>query len=75
MIDRRKRKIIKDFGSNLKAIRKAKGMSLRQLSASSGVEHTMIHRYEKGESNPALTTIVDLADGLGVHPSELFVSE
>ncbi|HEY4112173.1 helix-turn-helix transcriptional regulator [Puia sp.] len=72
MIDRRKRKIIKEFGKNLKSIRKAKGLSLRQLAASSGVDHVQISLYEKGESNLEMTTVVDLAEGLGVDPSELF---
>ena len=72
MIDRRKRKIIKEFGKKLKELRQSKGLSLRQLSASSGVDHAQINLYEKGESNPEMTTIIDLAEGLEVDPGELF---
>jgi transcriptional regulator with XRE-family HTH domain len=72
MIDERKRKIIKEFGKTLKKIRKAKGLSLRELAAASGIDHSQIALYEAGQSNLEMTTVVDLADGLEVDPGELF---
>lgn len=75
MIDGRKKKILKEFGNTLKKIRKQRGLSLRQLSAASGVEHPQIVKMEHGTRNPTFTTIADLADALEVDPGELFSFE
>lgn len=72
MIDGRKRKIIKEFGNRLNEARILKGLSLRELSALTGIDHVVINRIENGLSNATMTTIVDLADALGVPPGELF---
>lgn len=71
MIDARKKRIIKDFGNTLKKIRREKSISLRDLAAAAGLEHAQIARIEKGEVNPTLTTIADLAEALGIRPNEL----
>lgn len=71
MIDGRKKKISKDFGINLKRVRREKKMSLRQLAASTELEHAQISRMEKGEVNPTLSTIIFLAEALQVDPAEL----
>lgn len=72
MIDGRKRKIIKEFGNKLNKARESKGFSLRELSALTGIDHAVIARIELGQSNPTMTTIVDLAEALGIPPGELF---
>lgn len=72
MIDGRRRKIIKEFGKELKKARESKGVSLRELAAQTGIDHAVIARIEGGKSNAVMTTIVDLADALGVDPGELF---
>lgn len=74
MIDGRKKKISKDFGNNLKKIRKAKKISLRDLAAASELEHAQIARMEDGEVNPTLSTIVFLAEAMGVDPCLLIGS-
>ena len=61
-------KIIKDFGKNLKTIRKAKKLSTRKLADIADVDFSQVHRIEKGESNPTLTTIIVLAEALEVDP-------
>lgn len=75
MIDRRKQKILKDFGRNLKRIRQSCGLSLRELAAAAGLEHAQIGRIELGEVNPTVTTIIDIAEALGVDPGELFIKQ
>jgi transcriptional regulator with XRE-family HTH domain len=64
-------KIIKDFGKNLKDIRKIKKLSIRKLADMADVDFSQVHRIEKGESNPTLTTIIVLAEALKVDPCSL----
>lgn len=71
MIDGRKKKICKEFGNNLKKIRKARALSLRMLAAASGLEHKQIARIENGEVNLTLSTIVFLAEALAMDPRDL----
>jgi transcriptional regulator with XRE-family HTH domain len=59
------------FGERLRAIREAQGLSLEQLGARTGVHWTAIGRLERGKREPRLTTVLRLAEGLGVDPGEL----
>lgn len=71
MIDGRKKKLLKEFGKNLKKVRREKGLSLRKLAAASELEHAQIARIEEGKINPTLSTIIFLAEALGVDPAAL----
>lgn len=62
----RDEKLLKKFGKHLENLREAKGLSLRQLADIADVDFSQIHRIEKGKSNPSLTMVVRLADGLEV---------
>ena len=66
-----KEKILESFASHLKAIRKAQGISIRELSSRSNLEYSQVQRIEKGKVNIAFTTLIALADGLNIKPSEL----
>lgn len=46
--------------------------SLRKLAASSGVEFSIIQKIVAGKRNPELTTIVSIAEGLGMTEANLF---
>ncbi|HEX9240982.1 MAG TPA: helix-turn-helix domain-containing protein [Anaeromyxobacter sp.] len=46
-------------------LRKAAGLTQRQLAASSGVQQADISRIEAGDANPTLATIAALAYALG----------
>ena len=50
-------------------LRKARGMTRRQLAAKAGMQQAEIRRIEAGDSNPTLSTIAILADALGAEPS------
>ncbi len=45
-------------------LRKARGMTQRQLAAKSGIQQAEISRIEAGNSNPTLSTIAVLANAL-----------
>ena len=64
-------RILISFGNNLKRRRKVMGLSLRQFAAEADIDHAMIDRYERGITNPSLTTIAKLAAALGIEPFEL----
>ena len=61
----------KQFGENLKKIRMAKGMSLRSLAANCEIDDSNISKIEQGKFDIQLSTLFELAKGLGVEPREL----
>lgn len=61
-----------EFGERLRAAREAAGLSLRELAAESGVDHSNIAQIEKAERDPQLSTILALVEALGVAWSTLF---
>ena len=62
----------KKFGKNLQKIRQQKGMSLLDVSYNCSILDGRISEIEHGKHNITLGTILELAKGLEVHPSELF---
>ena len=46
--------------------------SLRKLEAASGISFPIIQNISKGIKNPALTTIIAIADGLDITPGQFF---
>lgn len=71
MDENRKKAVMKAFGLHLKQIREKKGISLRVLEQFSDVDHSQIHRIEKGDSAPSVVTLVALAEALGTNLKEL----
>jgi transcriptional regulator with XRE-family HTH domain len=59
------------FGKRMKELRAREGVSQDSLADASGMHPTSIGRIERGGREPRLTTILKLADGLGVEPGEL----
>lgn len=68
----RRKKLLKELGNKLKIMREQKNLSLRDLAALADVDHNNINRIEMGLRNPSFTTVILLAEALGVSPSELF---
>jgi len=60
------------FGERLRALREARGLTLRELEAASGIERGTINRIERGAAVPRLDSIQALAAALNVTLSELF---
>jgi transcriptional regulator with XRE-family HTH domain len=58
------------FGARLRELRDGK-LSQDGLSHETGIHSTSIGRLERGNRDPRLSTIIKLADGLGVEPGEL----
>ena len=49
----------------LRAARKAEGLSQKVLSDRSGLTQAQISRFESGKANPRLSSLVELARGVG----------
>jgi transcriptional regulator with XRE-family HTH domain len=65
------KKALKKFGENLRQLRKAKGLSLREMSYACSIDNSKIAKIEKGMINITLTTLLQLAVALEATPSTL----
>ena len=68
-------KALKKFGENLRRLRKAKGLSLREMSYACSIDNSKIAKIEKGMINITYTTLLQLALALDVHVTSLVDSE
>jgi DNA-binding Xre family transcriptional regulator len=59
------------FGERLQKIRLEKGFSLRALAANCDIDDSKISKIENGKFNIKLSTIIELAKGLGVESKDL----
>ncbi|WP_298535868.1 helix-turn-helix transcriptional regulator [uncultured Algibacter sp.] len=60
------------FGENLNKLRKDRRLSYRQLATRCNIDNSDLSKIEKGQRNISLSTILELAKGLNIHPKELF---
>lgn len=59
------------FGSRIRNLREARGLSQESLAAACGLHRTYVGSVERGERNPGLENIVRFAQALKVDPSAL----
>ena len=71
MTDLEKKEIMVKTGLKVKMIRESQSLSLRKLETLAEVDFSQIHRIEKGETSPSVTTLVSIAKGLGINPKDL----
>lgn len=71
MITAADKKALKEFGKNLRKLRNEKGLSLREMSYACSIDNSKIAKIEKGNINITLTTLLQLAVALEIHPSAL----
>ncbi|WP_062046920.1 helix-turn-helix domain-containing protein [Bacillus sp. JCM 19034] len=67
--------INKQIATKLKSFRKFKGLSLEQTSHLTGVSKAMLGQIERGVSNPTVSVLWKIANGLKVSFSEFFEEE
>jgi len=56
----------------IRQLRERKGVSLRELARRAGVGVATLSRIESGTANPRLSTLLQLAEVLGVFVGKLF---
>lgn len=66
---------VRNFGPTVKAVRKAMGMTQRDLAESTGLTAAAICAYEKGERYPNFPAAVKVADALGLSLDEMVKGE
>ena len=59
------------FAANLRRERRRVGLSQEALAAASGLHRTEVSLLERGGRDPRLSTVVRVADALGVPPPAL----
>lgn len=60
-----------DYGANIKAARKAAGLTQKQLADRLGISFVNISQLENNQRTPSLVTLQRLADALGLHIFDL----
>lgn len=53
-------------GQNIKAIRKERGLTQKELGEACGIDEANIRKYELGKANPKIETVEKIAKALGV---------
>jgi len=64
-------KILKSLGELVLKIRTDKGLSQEEVSYRCDVDRAKISKIENGTANSNITTLVELAKGLGISPKDL----
>jgi len=59
-------------GLNVRRLRKARGLTQEKLAEEAGLAMRYLGGIERGEENPSLEALVNLASALSVHPRDLF---
>ena len=65
------RKKLKLLGANIRRLREAKQLSLRDMSYACNIDNSKISKIEKGQVNITFTTILQIAEALEIQPSEI----
>lgn len=65
------------LGSDLRALREARDLSLREVAKAAGISHSSLVAIESGKRYPSLRTLEGLADCLQMNvvigPAETFI--
>jgi transcriptional regulator with XRE-family HTH domain len=62
----------KAFGVHFRKLRENKGIGMRKFALQADMEYSQLSKIERGVTNPTLSTIIMLAEALGVSHDELF---
>ncbi len=60
-----------ELGKNLRAARLDLGLSQEEIAERSGVPQGEVSRIERGERDPRVSTLLQLAKAIGVSPGQL----
>lgn len=71
MNEKRDKQRLVEIGKHIRYIRESLGLSLDELAASCDVEKSKISMIENGKKDYTITTLLELAKGLGKHPKKL----
>jgi transcriptional regulator with XRE-family HTH domain len=69
--DRKRQKILDQFGKKVREAREKRGLSTRGLADLADIDYANFNRIENGLREPKLSMIITIANALGVDPSDL----
>jgi transcriptional regulator with XRE-family HTH domain len=64
-----------DLGARIRALRLARGATLRRLAADAGVTESFLSQVERGVASPSIATVQRIARALGQSIAELFAAD
>jgi transcriptional regulator with XRE-family HTH domain len=64
-----------DLGARIRALRLARGETLRQLASQAGVTESFLSQVERGVASPSIATVQRIARALGTSIAELFATD
>ncbi len=64
-----------DLGARIRALRLARGETLRQLAAKAGVTESFLSQVERGVASPSIASVQRIARALGQSIAELFAED
>ncbi|TAM67049.1 MAG: cupin domain-containing protein [Microbacteriaceae bacterium] len=64
--------MLASVGTQVRALRKEKGLTLAELSEVTSLSPAIVSQIERGLANPSFTTLAQLAHGLGIPVGKLF---
>ena len=59
------------IGQAMRKARKRKGITGKQLAERTGYHPNIVVRWEKDQTTPMITSVIDVADALGISIDEL----
>jgi transcriptional regulator with XRE-family HTH domain len=62
----------KAFGKRVREIREQKGLGMREFALQADIEYSQLSKIELGSGNPTISTVLALAESLGISHQELF---
>jgi transcriptional regulator with XRE-family HTH domain len=62
------------FGSRLRAARRDRGLTTRQVAEAAGVTKGFVAQIERDETSPSVATLLRMCDALGIEVGSLFES-
>lgn len=63
------------LGQKLREVRKAKGISIKDISQQTGLTSSFISQFERGLSKASMDSFLKIVDALGINPSSLYSDE
>jgi transcriptional regulator with XRE-family HTH domain len=60
------------IGTNVRLARAARGMTQETLAYEAGIDMRYLGGIERGQENPTVAVVADIAKALGVHPTALW---
>lgn len=64
----------KNIGNNLRRIRESRGLTQSQMANLAGISMVAYRNIENGNSTPKLSTLQNIASGVGIKLQDLFIS-